>query len=68
MAVLPASWSCPAEAGHPVRRDLSIEPQQPRRTGSPAFAGDDTEWLAILHPISATAARMRAMSCGRDRR
>ena len=33
--------SCPAKAGHPVRRGLRNDPPTSRRTGSPAFAGDD---------------------------
>ncbi|PSO16299.1 hypothetical protein C7G42_22420 [Bradyrhizobium sp. MOS003] len=31
-------------SGHPVRRGVSIRPLLSRSTGSPAFAGDDTEW------------------------
>ncbi|GAA0006162.1 hypothetical protein BRDID11002_61660 [Bradyrhizobium diazoefficiens] len=37
-----AQLSCPAKAGHPVRRSLSIHSRASRSTGSPAFAGDDT--------------------------
>ncbi|BAC45737.1 bll0472 [Bradyrhizobium diazoefficiens USDA 110] len=33
--------SCPAQAGHPVRRAAGCRSQVPRNTGSPAFAGDD---------------------------
>ena len=33
--------SCPAKAGHPVRRGISDKPICPRRTGSSAFADDD---------------------------
>src|SRR2546423_13946763 len=35
--------SCPAKAGHPVRRGLSVQSLLPLDTGSPAFAGED-EW------------------------
>ncbi|MGY4626606.1 hypothetical protein ACVWY3_004362 [Bradyrhizobium sp. USDA 4486] len=34
--------SCPAKAGHPVLRGVSVQSQPLRRTGSPAFAGDDS--------------------------
>src|ERR1700722_10513637 len=34
--------SCPAKAGYPVRRGLTVRSQAPRNTGSPAFAGDDS--------------------------
>ncbi|MDD1523274.1 hypothetical protein C7U65_36170 [Bradyrhizobium sp. WBAH23] len=34
--------SCPAKAGHPVRRGCSAPASLSRSTGSPAFAGDDT--------------------------
>src|SRR5690349_2189241 len=34
--------SCPAQAGHPVRRGLSADHAGFWNTGSPAFAGDDT--------------------------
>ncbi|UUO46514.1 hypothetical protein DCM78_05935 [Bradyrhizobium sp. WBOS04] len=34
--------SCPAKAGHPVRRGPSTPAAPPRSTGSPACAGDDT--------------------------
>src|SRR4051794_35712484 len=37
-----ASVSCPAKAGHPVLRAPSVQSQPPRRTGSPACAGDDS--------------------------
>ncbi|OSJ23522.1 hypothetical protein BSZ19_44590 [Bradyrhizobium japonicum] len=33
------SLSCPAKAGHPVRRGLSAPAAPPRRTGSPGQAG-----------------------------
>jgi hypothetical protein len=33
--------SCPAKAGHPVRRGFSKELPMSVVTGSPAFAGDD---------------------------
>ncbi|MDD1537815.1 hypothetical protein C7U89_30915 [Bradyrhizobium sp. WBOS4] len=33
--------SCPAQAGHPVRRSTSVRAEPLRSTGSPAFAGDD---------------------------
>ena len=35
--------SCPANAGHPVRRGFSKYSRTPVLTGSPAFAGDD-DW------------------------
>ncbi len=34
--------SCPAHAGHPVCRGFSIPSPTPRRTGSSAFADDDS--------------------------
>ena len=37
-----ALLSCPAKAGHPVRRGPSTLAALSRNTGSPAFAGDDT--------------------------
>src|SRR5258708_6157481 len=37
--------SCPAKAGHPVRRGLRQKAQTPEVTGSPAFAGDDVSGM-----------------------
>src|SRR4051812_32022342 len=33
--------SCPAKAGYPVRRGISVQSELLWDTGSPAFAGDD---------------------------
>src|SRR3954454_5319260 len=38
--------SCPAKAGNPVRRDSSVSRHRLWNTGSPAYAGDDTECVA----------------------
>jgi len=51
-ATLTAPWnlrgepSCPAKAGHPVRRGFSVNHCRLWNTGSPACAGDD-DWMYI---------------------
>src|SRR4051812_48555845 len=39
----PPPASCPAKAGHPVRRDVNDWTEISQRTGSSAFADDDSE-------------------------